>query len=90
MLCYNITLFRWYSKFLGKQRPGWQAKVLNVLRQHGGSLSAYEILAELREDNPKLAPPTIYRTLARATSDRSGLDTQKLDAFATTFAAQDS
>ena len=28
-----------------------------------GSMSAYEILGELREEYPKIAPPTIYRAL---------------------------
>ncbi|MEM7194327.1 MAG: transcriptional repressor [Pseudomonadota bacterium] len=40
-----------------------QAEVLTVLRQCGKSVSAYEILAKLRVDSPKMAPPTVYRAL---------------------------
>ena len=41
-----------------------QAQVLAVLRKHECPLSAYQILAELSRDNPKMAPPTVYRALA--------------------------
>jgi Fur family zinc uptake transcriptional regulator len=41
-----------------------QADVLAVLRRHGGALSAYDVLAGLREAEPGIAPPTIYRALA--------------------------
>ena len=44
-----------------------QAEVLAVLRRRGGPLSAYDVLGELREANPKIAPPTIYRALAALT-----------------------
>ena len=40
-----------------------RADVLAVLRRSGEPLSAYDILGRLREDNPKIAPPTIYRAL---------------------------
>jgi Fur family zinc uptake transcriptional regulator len=43
------------------------AEVLAVLRRRGGSLSAYEVLGELRESHPMTAPPTIYRALATLT-----------------------
>lgn len=42
----------------------WHAKALAVLRGHGTALSAYEVLGELRQFNPKLAPPTVYRALS--------------------------
>lgn len=41
-----------------------RAEVLAVLRKRGGALSAYDILASFREDDPKIAPTTIYRALA--------------------------
>ncbi len=37
--------------------------VLTILRQRGDPLSAYDILAEMRETHPRMAPPTIYRAL---------------------------
>ena len=41
-----------------------QADVLAVLRRCGRPLSAYDVLDELRESHPRIAPPTIYRALA--------------------------
>jgi len=41
-----------------------QAAVLAVLQRHSGPLSAYEVLGALREVNPRVAPPTVYRALA--------------------------
>jgi Fur family transcriptional regulator, zinc uptake regulator len=41
-----------------------QADVLAVLRRCGRPLSAYDVLGEMRESNPRIAPPTIYRALA--------------------------
>lgn len=38
--------------------------MLGVLQEHGEALSAYQVLEELREYNPKIAPPTVYRALA--------------------------
>jgi len=44
-----------------------QADVLAVLRRRRGPLSAYDVLGELRDANPRIAPPTIYRALAALT-----------------------
>lgn len=44
-----------------------QTEVLSVLCQRGEPLSAYDVLGKLRERNPKIAPPTIYRALAALT-----------------------
>jgi Fur family zinc uptake transcriptional regulator len=52
---------------MGKRGEKTQADVLAVLRRRGGPLSAYEVLGELRESHPKIAPPTIYRALAALT-----------------------
>jgi len=52
---------------MSKRGEKMQADVLAVLRRHGGPLSAYEVLGELRESHPRIAPPTIYRALAALT-----------------------
>lgn len=52
---------------MSKRGEKMQADVLAVLRRRGGPLSAYEVLGELRESHPKVAPPTIYRALAALT-----------------------
>ena len=44
-----------------------QAEVLAVLRRRGGPLSVYDVLDELRENHPRIAPPTIYRALTALT-----------------------
>jgi Fur family zinc uptake transcriptional regulator len=44
-----------------------QADVLAILRRRSRPLSAYDLLGELRESHPKIAPPTIYRALAALT-----------------------
>ena len=41
-----------------------QAEVLAVLQRRDAPMSAYEVLDRLRDGNPRLAPPTIYRALA--------------------------
>ncbi|MCY4222263.1 MAG: Fur family transcriptional regulator [Thiotrichales bacterium] len=41
-----------------------QAQVLDVLRSCRVPMSAYDVLRCLREEHPRLAPPTIYRALA--------------------------
>ncbi|MEM7428245.1 MAG: Fur family transcriptional regulator [Pseudomonadota bacterium] len=40
-----------------------QDKVLAVLRKHDQPQSAYDLLGQMREDNPQLAPTSIYRAL---------------------------
>lgn len=44
-----------------------QTAVLSVLRAHRGALSAYEVLAMLRQTHPTISAPTIYRALAALT-----------------------
>lgn len=46
-----------------------QDLVLSVLRQQNAPLSAYNVLAQLRDTNERLAPPTIYRALAGLEAD---------------------
>lgn len=58
-----------------------QAEVLAILRRRGTPMSAYEVLGQLRDSNPQLAPPTIYRALA-ALTERGGVHRlESLNAF---------
>ena len=66
---------------MGKRGEKIQAEVLAVLRRHRGPLSAYDVLRELREANPKIAPPTIYRALAALTERRCVHRLESLNAF---------
>ncbi|MEM9523352.1 MAG: Fur family transcriptional regulator [Pseudomonadota bacterium] len=52
---------------MGKQGEKMQSEVLAVLCRHRGPLSAYAVLEELRQSNPKIAPTTIYRALTALT-----------------------
>ena len=58
-----------------------QADVLAILRSHRAPMPAYEILGCLREENPRLAPPTIYRALAALTDRGSVHRLESLNAF---------
>ncbi len=64
------------------QRSGnMQEKVLAILQKHGTPMSAYEVLGQLRDVHPRLAPPTIYRALA-ALIQRGGVHRlESLNAF---------
>ena len=58
-----------------------QAEVLAVLRSHRTPMSAYEMLGCLREEKPRLAPPTIYRALAALTDRGRVHRLESLNAF---------
>ena len=58
-----------------------QAEVLAVLRRHDGPVSAYQVLKELRNANPKLAPPTINRALAGLTERGQVRRLESLNAY---------
>lgn len=58
-----------------------QAQVLAVLRSHRAPMSAYQMLECLRGENPRLAPPTIYRALAALTDRGSVHRLESLNAF---------
>ena len=58
-----------------------QAEVLAVLQSHRTPMSAYEMLGYLREENPRMAPPTIYRALAALTHSGSVHRLESLNAF---------
>lgn len=48
---------------MSKRTNKTQSQVLKILRSHCYPLSAYDVLGELRQVNPKIAPPTVYRAL---------------------------
>ena len=58
-----------------------QAQVLAVLRSHRVPMSAYEVLRCLRDENPRLAPPTIYRALAALAERGKAHRVESLNAF---------
>ena len=58
-----------------------QAEALAVLQSHRTPMSAYEMLGYLREENPRMAPPTIYRALAALTHSGSVHRLESLNAF---------
>ena len=66
---------------MSKQGEKTQVEVLAVLRQHRGPLSAYEVLGQLNQNHPKLAPATIYRSLAALTKRGRVHRLESLNAF---------
>jgi Fur family zinc uptake transcriptional regulator len=52
---------------MGEARAGHAEKVLATLRRAGRPLTAYQLLAALRDDGVT-APPTVYRALAQLTA----------------------
>jgi len=66
---------------MNKRGKRMQAEVLAVLRSQGVPMSAYEMLGCLRGENPRLAPPTIYRALAALTDHGSVHRLESLNAF---------
>lgn len=66
---------------MSKRAHETQSQVLAVLRSHRDPLSAYDVIGELRQVNPKIAPPTVYRALA-ALIDRGQVHrVESLNAF---------
>ena len=58
-----------------------QAEVLKIMRRRSEPLSAYDILGEMRTTDAKLAPTTIYRTLAALTEKKSIHRLESLNAY---------
>ncbi|MEO0487353.1 MAG: Fur family transcriptional regulator [Pseudomonadota bacterium] len=52
---------------MGKRGEELQAQVVDAMDRASGPLSAYDILAALRDLNPKIAPTTVYRALSALT-----------------------
>ena len=66
---------------MDKRGKRMQADVLAVLRSRRTPMSAYEMLGCLREERPRLAPPTVYRALAALTDLGSVHRLESLNAF---------
>ena len=47
-----------------RRGENWKAAILAILRQNPEPRSAYDILGELQQTHPKVAPPTVYRALS--------------------------
>lgn len=58
-----------------------QSKVLAVLKHADAALSAYNILEALRDDFPKIAPPTVYRALTALVDAGSVHRVESINAF---------
>ena len=58
-----------------------QTEVLKIMRRRSEPLSAYDILDEMRKSDAKLAPTTIYRTLAALTERKRIHRLESLNAF---------
>ncbi|MEM9969611.1 MAG: Fur family transcriptional regulator [Pseudomonadota bacterium] len=58
-----------------------QAQALALLKAANAPLSAYDILAELKTEYPKIAPTTIYRTLNALTSQGQVHRLESLNAY---------
>ena len=47
----------------GQRLTTIRRRVLSLILQNHEPVKAYDLLAQLREDNPRAAPPTVYRAL---------------------------
>lgn len=66
---------------MGRRGDQMQSEVLGILRLSKVPLSAYDLLGQMRANNPRLAPPTIYRALAALTEHREVHRLESLNAF---------
>ncbi|MEM6825110.1 MAG: Fur family transcriptional regulator [Pseudomonadota bacterium] len=64
-----------------KRGETWHAEVLDIFRRSSSPVTAYEILEVLREVNPKIAPPTVYRVLAALMERRLIHRLESMNAF---------
>ncbi|MDF1669953.1 MAG: transcriptional repressor [Roseovarius sp.] len=64
-----------------KQAAVRQADILKVLRSSEGPLTAYQILDQLRTDEPDIAAPTVYRALSALTDQSRAHKLESLKAF---------
>ncbi len=58
-----------------------QSDVLDVLNQHEKPMTAYAILDQMKVGEPRLAAPTIYRTLAALTEQGRAHKLESINAF---------
>lgn len=66
---------------MGRRGSIGRQDVLEALQQSAGPLTAYDILRELRAENPKLAPMTIYRALSTLRDHGRVLRIESLNAY---------
>lgn len=64
-----------------KQSSVRQADILKVLRASAVPLTAYQILEALQENEPDIAPPTVYRALGALTTQGKAHRLETLKAF---------
>ena len=64
-----------------KQAATRQSDVLNILKMHKKPMTAYAILDHMKQGEPGLAPPTIYRTLAALTEQGRAHKLESIKAF---------
>lgn len=64
-----------------KQAAVRQADILGVLKASDAPMTAYQILEELQEDEPDIAPPTVYRALAALTEQGRAHKLESMKAF---------
>ena len=64
-----------------KQAAIRQADILDVLKSSQAPMTAYQILGHLQDDEPDIAPPTVYRALAALTDQGRAHKLESLKAF---------
>jgi len=64
-----------------KQAAVRQADILDVLKASDNPLTAYQILEELQENEPDIAPPTVYRALSALTNQGRAHKLESMKAF---------
>ncbi|MGI9325918.1 MAG: Fur family transcriptional regulator [Pseudomonadales bacterium] len=64
-----------------KQATERQSDILEVLRSCDRPMTAYQILEQLQSDEPDIAPPTVYRTLASLTDQGRAHRLESIKAF---------
>lgn len=64
-----------------KQAATRQTEILDVLRSRDRPMTAYQIIEGLQVDEPDIAPPTVYRTLAALTDQGRAHRLESLKAF---------
>lgn len=58
-----------------------QAEIMSVLRERREALTAYDLLSALRPAHPRIAPPTVYRALAKLAGRGQVHRLESLNAF---------
>ncbi len=64
-----------------KQAAIRQADILGVLKSSDAPMTAYQILGQLQDGEPDIAPPTVYRALAALTDQGRAHKLESLKAF---------